>query len=77
MKKEKGLNREVAKIPRVRGKAMGQKEIPIRYIGGVFDWCTPDEFEEGLRLWLLRHGDEIIQEIKKEKETQIIKQSEK
>jgi hypothetical protein len=57
-------------IKRVLKKVLESKkkqETPVKHYGGVFDWCSPEEFEEGLRLWLDRHWDEIVEDIKKKK----------
>ncbi|WP_187146653.1 hypothetical protein [Candidatus Korarchaeum cryptofilum] len=48
-----------------RGK---QKEqlFEIRVSPGIFDWCSPEEFEEALKLYLVDRRNKTTEEVKKE-----------
>lgn len=49
---------------------MKQKKqfFAIRVSPGIFDWCSPEEFKEGLKLYLDDYWDKMTEKIKNEKE---------
>jgi hypothetical protein len=52
------------------GVEMKQKKqfFAIRVSPGIFDWCSPEEFKEGLKLYLDDYWDKMTEKIKNEKE---------
>jgi predicted nuclease with TOPRIM domain len=50
------LEKYYMRVP--EGTVTKEKEA-VKCYGGVFDWCSPEEFERGLLLFMQRHRDEI------------------
>jgi hypothetical protein len=55
---------------------MGEKKqlFEVRVSPGIFDWCSPEEFREGLEFYLADRWDKIREEIKRERERQRIQE---